>query len=72
MAAASAAELDTFNEELLAAVNASGDVFLSHTQLNGVLTLRVAIGHLNTAERHVARAWQLLREHTEQLLSLHR
>jgi aromatic-L-amino-acid decarboxylase len=69
MARASAAELDAFNEQLLDAVNASGDVFLSHTRLNGVLSLRVAVGHLDTAERHVARAWQLLREHTDQLLS---
>jgi aromatic-L-amino-acid decarboxylase len=69
MASASAAELDAFNEQLLDAVNASGDVFLSHTRLNGALALRVAIGHLDTAERHIARAWQLLREHTEQLLS---
>jgi len=69
MVNASAAELDAFNEQLLDAVNASGEVFLSHTRLNGVVALRVAIGHLNTAERHVARAWQLLREHTDQLLS---
>ena len=69
MASASAAELDAFNEQLLDAVNASGDVFLSHTRLNGVLALRVAIGHVDTAERHVARAWQLLREHTERLVS---
>ena len=68
---ASAAELDAFNQQLLDAVNASGDVFLSHTRLNGVLALRVAIGHLDTSERHVARAWQLLRENTEQLLSRH-
>ena len=72
MVSASAAELDAFNEQLLDAVNASGDVFLSHTRLNGVLALRVAIGHLNTAERHIARAWQLLHEHTEQLLSSRR
>jgi aromatic-L-amino-acid decarboxylase len=64
-----AAELDTFNESLLDEVNRSGDVFLSHTRLNGVLTLRLAIGHLNTAERHVARAWELLRTHTEQLVA---
>ena len=61
-------DLDAFNQQLLDAVNASGDVFLSHTRLNGVLSLRVAIGHLETAERHVARVWQLLRHHTEQLL----
>ena len=60
-------EIDDFNMRLLDAVNASGDVFLSHTRLAGQVVLRLAIGHLRTAERHVARAWALLREHTAQL-----
>jgi aromatic-L-amino-acid decarboxylase len=45
---------------LLDAVNASGDVFLSHTKLDGRFVLRLAIGNLQTTERHVARAWELL------------
>ena len=69
VANASSAELDAFNEKLLESVNASGEIFLSHTRLQGRLSLRLAIGNLRTEERHVARAWQLLREHTEQLLS---
>ena len=59
----SPAELDAFNERLLDEVNASGDVFLSHTRVNDALVLRLAIGHVRTAERHVARAWDLLRSH---------
>ena len=55
-----AGDLDRFNEELLEAVNATGEVFLSHTRLNGALVLRLAIGHLRTTEAHVARAWELL------------
>src|SRR5262249_44872979 len=39
---------DAFNEEILNRVNASGDVFLSHTKLNNVLVLRLAIGDLPT------------------------
>jgi hypothetical protein len=60
-------ELDEFNMRLLDAVNASGDVFISHTRLGDQVVLRLAIGHLRTAERHVSRAWALLREHTAQL-----
>jgi aromatic-L-amino-acid decarboxylase len=52
--------LDAANERLVDAVNATGDVFLSHTRLRGRLALRIAIGHLETAERHVKRAWELL------------
>ena len=60
-------ELDRFNERLLDAVNASGEVFLSHTRLGGALVLRLAIGHLRTTETHVARAWTLLQAHTAAL-----
>ena len=51
---------DQRQARLLDAVNASGEVFLSHTKLEGRYVLRLAIGHLHTAERHVARAWELL------------
>jgi aromatic-L-amino-acid/L-tryptophan decarboxylase len=56
-----AAELDRLNERLLAAVNATGEVFLSHTRLRDRFTIRVAIGNLRTRRRHVDRAWELLR-----------
>ena len=59
-----APELDTFNERLIEAVNAGGEVFLSHTRLNGMFVIRMAIGHLRTTDEHTARAWQLLCEHT--------
>jgi len=51
---------DEEHARLLDAVNASGDVFLSHTKLDGRFVLRLAIGNLQTTERHVARAWELL------------
>jgi aromatic-L-amino-acid decarboxylase len=60
-------DLDAFNERVLEAVNATGEVFLSHTRVHGVFALRLAIGHLRTTERHVQRAWELLREHTAAL-----
>ncbi len=61
------AALDRLNEQLLDAVNASGDVFLSHTRLEGRYTIRLAIGHIRTEERHVARAWELLRHELPRL-----
>jgi aromatic-L-amino-acid decarboxylase len=51
---------DADQARLLDAVNASGDVFLSHTRLDGRYVLRLAIGNLATRETHVARAWELL------------
>jgi len=37
-------------------------VFLSHTKLDGRYVLRLAVGNIRTEEKHVARAWELLRK----------
>jgi aromatic-L-amino-acid decarboxylase len=55
-------DADTLNERLLERVNQSGEVFLSHTKLDGRFVIRLAIGNLRTEERHVRRAWDLLRD----------
>jgi aromatic-L-amino-acid/L-tryptophan decarboxylase len=65
--AGDAAALDVLNERLLDRVNASGEVFLSHTRLNGLFTIRLAIGHIRTAEAHVRRAYDLLKTELERL-----
>jgi aromatic-L-amino-acid decarboxylase len=53
--------LEAHNARILARVNASGTVFMSHTKLDGRYVLRIAIGNLRTQEEHVAGAWALLR-----------
>ena len=53
---------DDGNAAIVDAVNATGDVFLSTTKLDGKLAIRLAIGNERTTEADVARAWQLLRE----------
>lgn len=59
---AHAARLDALNEEIMHRVNSTGEAFLSHTKLDGVLALRLAIGNIRTNEAHVTRTWQLLNE----------
>jgi aromatic-L-amino-acid decarboxylase len=56
-----AGRLDDHNATLMDAVNRTGEAFLSHTRLNGTFTIRLSVGNLRTEERHVARAWALLR-----------
>jgi aromatic-L-amino-acid decarboxylase len=53
-------ELDAANERLLDLVNDTGEVFLSHTRVREGTALRLAVGHAETTERHVKRAWDLL------------
>lgn len=52
---------DERNAALLAAVNAGGEVFLSHAVLRGVYVLRLAVGQASTTSDDVARAWDVLR-----------
>jgi aromatic-L-amino-acid decarboxylase len=55
------ATLEAHNAAILERVNRTGEVFLSHTKVGGRYAIRLAIGNLRTRERHVARAWELLR-----------
>ena len=38
-------------------VNDSGELFFSHTRIDGVFTLRLSIGNIRQQERHVEDAW---------------
>jgi len=53
--------INEMNVRILANVNATGEVFLSHTKLDGRYVLRVAVGNIRTEKRHVRRAWELLK-----------
>jgi aromatic-L-amino-acid decarboxylase len=53
--------LDAFNERLMHAVNATGEIFLSHTKIDDRFALRLAIGNLRTQRSDVEFAWDLLR-----------
>jgi aromatic-L-amino-acid decarboxylase len=56
------AALDRHNLGLIDAVNASGEVFLSHTRVRDRWAIRLAVGNLRTTQSHVRRAWELLKE----------
>ncbi len=49
---------DDENKAIMEKVNASGRVFIASTVLNGKLTLRLAIGNLETAWKDVQEAWE--------------
>jgi aromatic-L-amino-acid decarboxylase len=59
------AAIDSLNERLLESVNNTGEIFMSHTRLEGRYAIRLAIGNLHTTDVHVARAWTLLQQHAE-------
>lgn len=61
---------DRANQTIMDRLNQSGDLFLTHTKLNGQLTLRLCIGQTNTEARHVEKAWERIREEAGKLESI--
>jgi aromatic-L-amino-acid decarboxylase len=59
-AADSHADADARNADLLARVNATGRIHLTHTRVAGRYTLRLAVGSPHTTAEHVTEAWELI------------
>lgn len=53
---------DAANQAIMDRLNRGGDLFLTHTKLNGKFTLRLSIGQMHTEERHVESAWKRICE----------
>jgi aromatic-L-amino-acid decarboxylase len=60
---------DALNAEILRAVNATGEVFLSHTKIDGRYALRMAIGNLRTQRADAEHAWSLLKSEALQIVT---
>jgi aromatic-L-amino-acid decarboxylase len=43
-------------------INHSGELYLTHTVLDGRYTLRLVVGQTWTEARHVTQAWQHIQE----------
>jgi aromatic-L-amino-acid decarboxylase len=43
-------------------LNQSGKLYLTHTKLNDLFTLRLCVGQTYTEERHLSRAWEMIRQ----------
>jgi aromatic-L-amino-acid decarboxylase len=60
-------KLEHMNAQIIDRINTTGEAFLSHTKLNGRYTIRLAIGNIATAEKHVARVWKLVQQESAKL-----
>ncbi len=58
---------DRLNEQVVAAANASGAVYLTHTRVGGRTVMRMAVGNILTTEQHLATAWARVIDSTERL-----
>jgi aromatic-L-amino-acid decarboxylase len=60
-------KLNELNEKLLHQINNTGKIYLSHTRLKGIYTLRMVIGQTNVEQRHVDQAWKIIQEKADNL-----
>jgi aromatic-L-amino-acid/L-tryptophan decarboxylase len=60
-------ELNSFNRRLVEAVNRTGEAYLTYTTLNRQVAMRLAVGNVLTTERHLAKAYDLIRREAAQL-----
>ncbi|SCG46239.1 aromatic-L-amino-acid decarboxylase [Micromonospora coxensis] len=60
---------DEASAELLARVNATGRVHLTHTRVEGRYTLRLAVGAPQTRQEHTDEAWELLASAATEILT---
>jgi aromatic-L-amino-acid decarboxylase len=58
---------DAANQAIMERLNRSGDLFLTHTKLDGKFTLRLSVGQTHTEARHVERAWKRICEEAEKV-----
>ena len=58
---------DADNLRLMDQLNQSGDLYLTHTRLDGRLVLRLCVGQTNTELRHVQNAWQRIQEEADKI-----
>ncbi len=55
------------NELLLRYINNSGEIFITHTKLNDLFTLRFCVGQTHTDIEHIKLAWKLIKGGLEKI-----
>jgi aromatic-L-amino-acid decarboxylase len=60
-------KLNEVNDKLMRRLNATGKIYLTHTRVNGLITLRMVVGQTNVTRAHVQNAWKLIRETAKNL-----
>ncbi|MGK9476868.1 pyridoxal phosphate-dependent decarboxylase family protein [Melioribacter sp. OK-6-Me] len=60
--------LNEFNKLLLGKINSTGELFLTHTVLNGKFTIRLVVSGIRQEEKHVVEAIELVKKEYEKLL----
>lgn len=54
--------LNNLNEKLLLLINGTGELYISHTKLNGKYSLRIVTGQTNVESLHIENAWKMIQK----------
>ena len=54
--------LNELNHRLMKSLNDTGKIYLTHTKVDGYVTLRIVVGQTNVTREHVMNAWSLVKE----------
>jgi len=60
-------EINRINETLNHRLNDTGKIYLTHTTVSGIYTLRMVIGQTNVTPGHVEKAWKLIMKTAREL-----
>ena len=55
-------KLNVLNKKLLKKLNKSGKIYLSHTKINNIFSIRMPIGNTLSNKRHVLSSWNLIKK----------
>jgi aromatic-L-amino-acid decarboxylase len=58
---------DEDNLTLMNNINQEGEIYFTHTKLDGKIVLRLCIGQTHTEDKHVVRAWNIIRENAAKI-----
>ena len=62
-------ELNQLNQRLLHQINKTGKIYLTHTKLKDIYTLRLVVGQTYQQKKHIDKAWNLIQETAESLIT---
>jgi aromatic-L-amino-acid/L-tryptophan decarboxylase len=60
-------KIDQLNSEIVEKINASGRAYLTQTKLLCQTVMRIGLGNVLTTEKHVRKAWDMIREVAREL-----
>ena len=55
-------KLNVLNKKLLKKLNSSGKIYLSHTKINNIFSLRMPIGNTFSSKKYVISSWNLIKK----------